>query len=249
MELDEFERLDRVNDALSLIQRTDGLTFGTDALLLAAYTGGKYKHGLELGSGSGIITLFLLSRSKLELATCLEVQDVYARLSAKNADLNGFKERMEVVCTDLRDFRRDGDFDLVYTNPPYMKSTSGRANLTDAKNIARHEVKGDICDFLKCASRALKWGGSFLAVYRPDRLTDLICAMRDNGIEPKRLTAVHADSGAVPSMVLVEGKRGGRSGMKMTAPLIIYCDKEHTSYGEDMNYIMETGSFPDKFKV
>ena len=62
MELLKNERLDYVNDSLSLIQKTDGLTFGTDALLLAGYVRGRSKLGLEIGGGTGIISMLLLTR-------------------------------------------------------------------------------------------------------------------------------------------------------------------------------------------
>lgn len=243
-----MERCDYVNDKLKLIQETDGLTFGTDALLLAGYINGKYKSGCELGSGSGIISMLLLTREKLSSAVALEVQEEYARLTERNAELNGLTDRLTTVNADLREFKSDKEFEIVYTNPPYMKTSSGRANALNGKNIARHEVCGDIGDFCRGAKRLLKYGGSFAVVYRPDRLCDLICEMRKGGIEPKRMTLVYADTESEPSMALVEGKAGGKCGLLLTKPLIIYKDKDHKEYTDDMNYIMENGSFPSAFK-
>ncbi|MBP3308352.1 MAG: methyltransferase [Clostridia bacterium] len=241
------ERLDAVNDKLSLIQRTGGLTFGTDALLLAAYISRHKGVGLELGSGTGIISLLLLSREKLTRITCAEVQEAYASLTKRNAELNRLCDRLEVICADVRELPHSEDYDAVFTNPPYMKTTSGRANSEDEKNAARHEVFGDIGDFLACAKRKLKFGGAFYAVYRPDRLTDLILAMRENKIEPKRLTMVFASADCEPSMVLVEGRRGGGVGLYTTPPLILYKDREHREYSDGMRYILENGSFPDVY--
>ena len=130
-----------------------------------------------------------------------------------------------------------------------MKTDSGYSNRITKKNIARHEVHGSIADFCLAAKRILKFGGAFYAVYRPDRLPDLIAAMRDSGIEPKRMTFVMADATSIPSMLLVEGKRGGKGGLRMTRPLIIYKDESHTEYGPDMNYIMEKGNFPEDFTL
>lgn len=248
MILRENERLDEVNDSLKLIQKTDGLTFGTDALLLAAYIDGKYVRGVEFGGGSGIISMLLLTREKLAAADCVEVQYEYCELIERNARLNGLAERLIVKNADVRLYTPHTEYEIVYTNPPYMKINSGRNNEKEKKAIARHEFKGGIGDFLRAAKSLLKFGGNFYAVYRPDRLTDLIVAMRENGIEPKRLTFVYADTNLPPSMLLVEGKRGGKSGMICTRPLIIYSDKEHKSYTGDMKYIMEHGSFPEKFK-
>ena len=243
-----MERCDFVNDKLKLIQKTEGLTFGTDALLLAGYINGKYKNGCEIGSGSGIISMLLLTRNKLDQTTALEVQSEYADLTEKNADLNGLSDRMTTVFTDVREYKSECEFDIVYTNPPYMKTNSGRKNEAEKKNIARHEVCGDIGDFCRATRRLLKFGGTFAVVYRPDRLCDLFSAMRENKLEPKRITFVYADTESEPSMALVEAKAGGKCGLLVTRPLIIYSDKSHSIYSNDMNYIMENGSFPEGYK-
>lgn len=243
-----MERCDFVNDKLRLIQETEGLTFGTDALLLAGYINGKYKYGCEIGSGSGIISMLLLTREKLERTVAVEVQEEYAALTEKNASLNGLSDKMDTACTDVREYKSEKEFDLIYTNPPYMKTDSGRKNEAEKKNIARHEVCGDIGDFCRSAKRLLKFGGTFAVVYRPDRLCDLFSAMRENTLEPKRMTLVYADTESEPSMALVEAKAGGKCGLVLTKPLIIYKDKAHREYSDDMNYIMENGSFPKGYK-
>lgn len=242
-----MERIDVVNDNLKLIQKTDGLTFGTDALLLAAFISKKYNVGIELGAGSGIISMLLLTRKKLSKAYAVEVQPEYAELTSRNAELNGLSDVLHSVLADAREYCCEREAELVFTNPPYMKTTSGRRCELEKKNTARHEVCGDIGDFCQSAKRMLKYGGDFAVVYRPDRLSDLICEMRAAGIEPKKATFVYATAKKEPSMVLVLGKAGGKSGMICTPPLIIYKDDTHTDYSDDMNYIMENGSFPEAF--
>ena len=243
-----MERQDFVNDKLTLIQQTEGLTFGTDALLLASYINGKHKRGCEFGSGSGIISMLLVTREKLEHTVAIEVQQEYAALTERNISLNNLGDRITAVHSDIRDYKPDLEFDIIYTNPPYMKTDSGKKNNLEKKNIARHEVCGDIFDFCSSAAKILKYGGFFTAVYRPDRLIDLITAMRGARLEPKRITFVHADTDAEPSMALIEGKNGGKGGLIVTKPLIIYRDKSHKDYTDDMNYIMENGSFPSEYK-
>ncbi len=242
-----MERTDYVNDKLKLIQNTEGLTFGTDALLLAAYVNTRGAFGLELGGGSGIISMLLLTRGKLSRADSLEVQKEYAALTERNALLNGLADRLSSKCCDVREYKGEREYDAVYSNPPYMTVTGGKMNSDDKKSYARHEHHGTIYDFLLSARRNLKFGGSFFAVYRPDRLVDLVDAMRGADIEPKRMTFVHANAESEPSMVLVFGKRGGKSGLILTRPLIIYRDRTNKEYSEDMNYIMDEGSFPTAF--
>ena len=247
--MNDNERLDVVNDDLRLIQNKEGLTFGTDALLLAGYASTRAKRALELGAGTGIISMLILSRAKAERVTAVEIQDEYARLIERNAELNSLSDSLTVECGDIRDLSSNGEYDLVFTNPPYMRTDTGRINASDKKAIARHEVFGGIGDFTKAGARALKFGGTFLAVYRTDRLIDLTDAMRKSGIEPKRMTFVHADKESEPSMVLVEGRRGGKAGLKVTRPLFIYKTKDHADYTDDMNYIMDTGYFGKEFDI
>lgn len=247
MKLKENERLDYVNDDIELIQNKDGLTFGTDALLLAGYINGRYSDGIELGGGSGIISMLLLTRGKAKCITCLEIQEEYAELISRNAEHNSLSEKLSAVHTDVRDYRPEQEYELAFSNPPYMKTDSGKANLSDKKNIARHEVAGSIYDFCDSGAKMLKYGGTFAVVYRCDRLIDLIDAMRRAKLEPKRMTFVHANAESSPSMVLIEAKKGGRCGLKVSRPLLIYKDKNNKEYTEDMNYIMENGSFPKEY--
>ena len=244
VKLYENERLDEVNDRLSLIQKTDGLTFGTDALLLAGYMSGGHKIGCELGGGSGIISMLLLTREKIKRCDCVEIQNEYAELIARNAELNSLSDRLFPINSDIRELPNDAKYDTVYTNPPYMKTDSGYKNSASKKNVARHEVFGTIDDFCQKTSKILSYGGSFFAVYRPDRLCDLIAALRDNKLEPKRITFVHARRDSEASMVLIEARLGGGVGAYLTRPLIIYDEDKYTT---DMSYIMENGSFPDDF--
>ena len=249
MQLKENERLDYVNDDIELIQNIDGLTFGTDALLLAGYVGGKHESGVELGGGTGIISMLLLARGKVGKIDCLEIQDEYAELIERNAEHNGFADKLRAIKVDVRDYKAERECEIAFSNPPYMKTTSGRANAFDKKNVARHEVAGTIYDFCRAGARALKYGGTFAVVYRPDRLIDLTDALRASGLEPKRMTFVHANEKSEPSMVLIEAKKGGKCGLKLTRPLLIYKNTDNKEYSDDMNFIMNEGSFPKEYRV
>lgn len=245
--LNTDERIDRVNDGIELIQRTDGLTFGTDALLLAGYIKKTRGKALEIGGGTGIISLLCLTREKFEAVDCCEIQEIYTDIIARNAKINGLEKRLSVIHGDVRHIKVTEQYDAVFTNPPYMTAASGKSNRSETKNTARHEMNGGIYDFCAAAKKHLKYGGSFYAVYRPTRLADLIAAMKAAGIEPKRITLVHADVRSEPSIVLVEGRRGGKEGAYVTRPLIIYGDAEHTVESDDMRYITDSGSFPNDF--
>ena len=136
IELFDDETLTPVNDGLSLIQKKDGLTFGSDAYLLAAYVRRQSRaKAADLGSGTGIIPLLMLARDKVASVTALEVQSEFAGLIARNARLNSFEDRLSAVCADVREYQPEqglGSFDVVTANPPYMK-TSGRRNESERK--------------------------------------------------------------------------------------------------------------------
>ena len=239
------ERLYTVNENLSLIQRDRGLSFGTDALLLAAFIPAqKDARAAELGTGTGIISMLLATRKKFKSITAAEIQPIYATLAERNIALNRLENTVSVVTADVREPAKIGtlgSFDAVFSNPPYMKTTAGYANAEDEKNIARHEVHGDIGDFCAAAAKLLKYGGRFYCVYRTDRLADLICAMKHNNLEPKRMTYVHAHKDAPPSMVLTEARLGAGVGLKITRPLLLHTDKSAKSDTEDMKTVYETG--------
>ena len=222
----EDERIDEVNENIRLIQKKAGLTFGTDAFLLAAYMKEqKRATAAELGCGTGIISLLCASRAKFSYIHAFEIQEEFASLTKRNISLNSLGERIECHLADVRNIRPEdigGEVDVVFSNPPYMRTDSGKPNQSDAKNIARHEVCGGIYDFCACARRLLKHGGRFYCVWRPDRLADLFSAMRENRLEPKEMTFVHADTEAPPSIVLVCATLGGAPSLKVTPPLILH---------------------------
>ena len=245
--LEEGERLDRVNEKITLIQKKDGLTFGTDAFLLASFIKPLQKGtAVELGAGTGIISLLLAAREKFKHITAFEIQKDFAVLASRNIDFNELGEKVKVIHKDvLLASASDigGEADVVFTNPPYMKTNCGKRNDTDYKYIARHEVCGNIEDFCACAFRLLKHGGKFYAVWRPDRMTDLIVAMRNNRLEPKTVTFVHADKSTAPSMMLVSAIKGGSSGMTVTPPLFLYNDGDRTKMSDEAIKIYDTMSF------
>lgn len=221
------ERLDYINENLSLIQKTDGLTFGTDAYLLAAFVSGKGKIAADLGAGTGVASLLCAAGGKTSRIFSVEVQPDFAELCRRNAELNGLNDKVIPVMKDVRELSvkdTGSEVDLVISNPPYMAADSGRGNDSAAKNIARREVFGGIVDFCAAASRILKYGGDFYTVYRPERLCDLLSALRENSLEPKVLVTVYPKKESAPCLVLVKSRKGGKPGLTMAPPLVIYRD-------------------------
>ena len=226
----ELEKKFRINENIELIQNTNGLTFGTDAYLLAAFAaGGARKVCADLGSGTGVIPLLCMANARFKKIYAVELQEKFASLIKKNAELNGFGDRIVALCADVRDVtsrNTDGEIDVVTANPPYMRADSGKRNEHDEKFIARHEVFGGIDDFCACADRLLKHGGRFYTVWRPDRLADLVCALRQHHLEIKKMVFVHATPESQPSVVLVQSTKGAASGNTVSRPLFLHASPE-----------------------
>lgn len=228
----EGERLDEVNEQIRLIQKKQGLTFGTDAFLLAAYVRRlPNQTAVELGGGTGIVSLLLCAKQKVKHIHVAEIQPAFAELIERNARLNQLSDRIFVHCRDIRELKPSelgGEVDLVVSNPPYMRCDSGKRNIHDEKYIARHEVMGGITDFCNAAGRLLRYGGKFVTVWRPDRLSELLYALHGAGMEAKRMTFVYADESCEPCAVLTEAVRGAAPAMRISSPLFLYEKKEET---------------------
>ena len=128
---------------------------------------------------------------------------------------------------------------LLKMKPPYLKVGTGKENEDIEMSIARRELHGTVNDFCRAAARLLKYGGLFSAVYRPERTADLLCAMREVKIEPKRIITVYPYVDAPPCLILVEGKSGGSPGMAIPRPLIIYKEHGKKDYTDDMAKIYD----------
>ncbi len=255
VEILEDERLDKINENLTIIQKKQGLTFGSDTYLLSAFIREqKYGRAADLGSGTGIAALLCAARGKFAKIYAVEIQQSFCELVERNKILNGFENVITTVNSDVRNLNptiTEGELDAVFSNPPYMKVNSGKRNDADEKYIARHEVFGGIGDFCDAAARLLKFGGRFYCVYRPDRLSELMAALHNAKLEPKRMTFVHPDVASVPSAVLIEAKKGASPSLTLTKPLIIHSapdvDGSAREMTEDAKTIYDTCSF-ENFK-
>lgn len=241
MEERSDEILTAVNDGLVIAEKRDGLRFGTDALLLAAFIRRqKNRRAAELGSGTGIISLLCAKREKFAHICAYEIQQAYASLTARNAERNRLADRVEAVCADVRGER--GEYDAVFSNPPYMKAGAGDESDDAGRQAARHTENGDIDDFCAAAARMLRFGGLFYVVYRPDRLVDLLCALRAHTLEPKRMRFVMADEDHAPSLVLIEAKKGASPSLVLPRPFYLKRNGEESA---EMRAVLESGDMCD----
>lgn len=207
---------------------SDEHRFGTDAFLLADFASPRHKDRvIDLCAGNGIVGLLMIRNFQPEEVTAVEIQkSAYdlARLSGERSGLGNF---LPVNC-DLKEYRSERQADVITCNPPYKALGTGAKSISEAEAIARHETDCSIYDVCRAAKRNLKYGGRLCICNRPERLADCITAMRENGIEPKRLRTVHknADSGAW--LILLEGRMGGLGFMKIEKPLFVMSGGEYS---------------------
>jgi len=198
---------------------------GTDSVLLADFVRpGAARRGIDLGCASGAAALLLLARSERLHMTGLELNAEAAALARENLLRNGLEARGDIVTGDIRDHRSlfaAGSFDLALANPPYYPVGAGAQPADPARASARSETDCTLDELCSAAAYLLRSGGSFCVVYKPERLSELLCALSARRLEPKRLRLVCARPGAAPSLVLVEGRRGGRPGLRIEPELAL----------------------------
>ncbi len=237
IDLKPGERLDDLQlNGYEIIQHPGRFCFGMDAVLLSAFA--RVKTGecvLDLGTGTGILPILLAGKTKGKHFTGLEIQTESAEMANRSVLHNHLQERVSIVEGDIKEastiFGTDC-FEVVTTNPPYMIGGHGLANPESAKAIARHEVLCTLEDIIRESAKVLKANGKFFMVHRPFRLAEILNAMSQNGIEPKRMRLVYPYIDKEPNMVLIEGIRGAKPRMTIEPPLIVY--EKDGSYTEEL---------------
>lgn len=224
---------------LQLIQKQEGFRFGIDAVLLANFAdvrrGGKV---IDLGTGTGIISILLAGKTQAGSITGLEIQQEMAEMATRSVTLNKLDDRVKIVRGDIKNAVKEfgaSSFDVVVTNPPYINKGCGLLNPLGAKAVSRHEILCTLEDVIAVSGKLLAPGGQLAMVHRPERLVDIFCLMRSNSIEPKYTRFVHPYPGKAPNLVLVKGTRSGNRQMKVLDPLYVY--NPDGSYSDEINKI------------
>ena len=198
---------------------------GTDSVLLADFVRPRLlRRGIDLGCGSGILSLLLLEKTEKLHMTGLELSAEAAGIARDNLALNGLSARGDIRCGDIRAVRADfraGAFELAVSNPPYFPVGSGSLSPDAKRALARAEESCTLDELCAAAAYLLQTGGSFCLVHRPERLSELFVTLSKHGLEPKRLRPVCAREGRAPSRVLVEARRGGAHGLAIESTLLL----------------------------
>ena len=226
------ETLDTIKD-VKLFQAKNGYRFSVDAVLLEHFiSAGKLGNGIELGCGSGVISILLARRAKDVNITAVEIQKSLSERALRNVHLNRLDDRITILSKDLRELKtvyETNAFDFVFSNPPFRKPKTGRISSDEERAVARHEIEMTVSDLISAAAYLLKHTGKFFLIYHPLRLAELITLLRESKLEPKRMRFVHSMKGEEAKMVLIESVKGAGVWLKIDPPLYLYKAKNEYS--------------------
>jgi tRNA1Val (adenine37-N6)-methyltransferase len=239
LKLKKNETLDSIKD-IKLFQAKDGYRFSVDAVLLEHFISAKrLEKGIELGCGSGVISILLAKRIKSARITAVEIQKSMAERAVRNIRLNGLDDRIHILSKDIRELRNiyeTNEFDFVFSNPPFRKPKTGRISSYGERAVARHEIELTLPDLVSTASYLLKHSGRLFLIYHPFRLAELISMLREARLEPKRMRFVHSKVGDEAKMVLIEAVKGAGVWLKVDSPLYLYVKRDE--YSDEVRNIL-----------
>ena len=224
-------------DNLKIIQDPDMFNFSIDSVLLPNFAtiNTKTQKILDIGCGNAPIPLILSQKTNAQIIG-VEIQKEVSEMARESVKINNLENQIEIINDDilkLKDKLETDSFDLITCNPPYFKvKDTSKFNKNDYKTIARHEVTLNLEQVLKIAKKLLKNDASIALVHRPERLVDIITLMRQNNLEPKKLRFVYPKKGQNANVILIEGTKNGKPGLKILEPL--YIQDENGNYDKEI---------------
>lgn len=233
------ERIDELHrNGLKIIQNRKVFSFTMDSVLLSAFAGvTNNDRVVDLGTGTGVLPLLIAGRKKVKEVVGLEIQDLLVDMAQRSVLLNNL-DNIKIIKGDIKEAPRilgAETFDLVVSNPPYMKGKRGEVNALTTKAIARHEILCNLEDVVLAGAKLVKYGGKVALVHKTERLVDIFYYMRKYNVEPKRLRLVQPKKDKEANIVLIEGIKGAKPGL-ITLPSLIIYDKtgQYTKEVEDL---------------
>ena len=227
-----IKKMEVLNDILGyknrkIYQDNECFSFSLDSIMLANFATIRLRDNsiVDLGCGNAVIPLILSLRCDKDIVG-VEIQERMANMAKKSVEYNGLSKQINIVNMNMKDFANNNyceSFDLVTCNPPYFKvNDKNYFNDSYAKVIARHEVEINLEDLFVTAKKLLKNNGNFAIVHRPERLMEILFEFRKNNIEPKRIQFVYEKISKGSTLVLIEGQKNGREGLKIENPIVMY---------------------------
>lgn len=209
----------------------------TDSMALAHFAKlPKNARVLDLGSGCGTLGLLLCSRDEHCTVTGMELDEAAHFMALENIRRNGLSTRMDSVCTDLRSVSErfsPGSFSVCISNPPYF--SGGPSSKTTP--LARREDFCPPADLFAAASFALKYGGDFFLVHKPERLAELVVKGAAQKLEAKRLCLLRHKEGGPVALILLQFRKGAKPGLIWEEMILHNPDGTPTAVYRDIYHI------------
>ena len=224
-------------DNLKIVQNKEYFNFSLDSVLLPNFciVNNNTKNILDLCTGNAPVPLILSLKTKNKIYG-VEIQKNIYELAKESVKINNLDKQIEIINEDackIDKYFETDTFDLITCNPPYFKlNNDSILNDNSVKSIARHEIMISIDDIMKVSKKLLKNNGSLCIVHRTDRLIDIITSMKNNNIEPKRIRFIYPKEGKESNLVLIDGHKNGKTGLKLLPPL--YVHNEDGSYTDEV---------------
>lgn len=213
-------------DNLKIIQNTEWFNFSLDSVLLSHFVSvNKSNKIIDFCTGNAPIPLMLSRRCNAKIIG-VEIQREIYQLAIKTIKINNLEKRIQIINDDIKNLINlieNESIDTITVNPPFFKvDKNSNINTNKIKSIARHELFINLDDIFKVAKRLLKNGGNIAIVHRTERLCDILNIMRKNSIEPKRIQFIFPRENTESNIVLIEGIKNGKAGLKVLNPIIAH---------------------------
>ncbi len=219
------ETLDLICRKFEVYQASKGYRFGLESVLLAWFVQKGAETVVDLGCGSGIISLLMVGFDRAVHAIGIEIQSTLAERARRSVAHNGLSDRIDILNADLKQLHEvlpAGAFEQVVSNPPYRPVNSGNINQDVEKALGKHEILCALSDVVASAARLLRPRGRFSVVIPPHRLPEYFHACRQNRLNPSRLRMIHGRKELGAKNCLVESIRSGKGAMHIDPPMIVY---------------------------
>lgn len=214
---------------IKIVQNKDYFNFSLDSILLPNFVEitRKTKKILDMCTGNAPIPLILSTKTDAKIYG-VELQKEVYDLAKETIKINNLDNQIELINDNIKNLKKIFDtetFDIITCNPPYFKKKDDSIiNENKVKSIARHEIEMELEDVMIISKALLKNEGSLVLVHRTDRLIEIIELMKKHNIEPKRMRLIYSKVNMESNLVLIEGRKNGKEGLKILPPLYIHND-------------------------
>lgn len=213
-------------EGLKIVQDTEGFKFSLDTILLANFVKIKKTKTklIDLCTGNIPIPLILSKNKNLDIYA-VELQEKVFKQAQKAIKINNLKN-ITLINEDVKNIGKKFEtdtFDIITCNPPFFKfSEKTNSTKNKMKSIARHEIEVNLLQIMQISRKILKNNGYLYIVHRTERLIEILECMKKNNIEPKTIQFVFPKKSKESNIVLIEGSKNGKSGIKILKPLIVH---------------------------